>query len=264
MCVGEEGVSIVEFNPDPYIQKWYEDKFCRINGAKSRNYPSKCWSVASSNSHIVVDIAWVTLSDLESSEDEFTEFWMCHCLYIGNINQYFKLCLVLELGRDTRIAKPIRKIFSSNISLLAEWYIKKEFHPFFLSLWFSVTNSSEINAGLEKNHISIWIFIINLMKQVSLSTHLKVVFYMKCWIPPTSCIFQLTQRWCAPTRRTNVYCDWFSRQLHSGHCQIDQLHSVCQALGVNMWKQSWLKCFNLNIPLFLIQTNFMEEIKKTL
>ena len=42
MCVGEEGVSIVEFNPDPYIQKWYEDKFCRINGAKPRNYPSKC------------------------------------------------------------------------------------------------------------------------------------------------------------------------------------------------------------------------------
>ena len=35
-----------------------------------------------------------------------------------------------------------------------------------------------------------------------------------------------------------------------------------RALGVSMWKQSWLKCFNLNIPLFLIQTNFTKEIKK--
>ena len=29
------------------------------------------------------------------------------------------------------------------------------------------------------NYISIWIFIINVMKGVSLSTHLKVVFHMK-------------------------------------------------------------------------------------
>ena len=65
------------------------------------------------------------------------------------------------------------------------------------------------------NRILIWIFIINVMKGVSLSTHLKVVFYMKR--PPTSCSFQLTQCWCAPTRRTNVYRDWFrdsGTQLH--------------------------------------------------
>ena len=37
-----------------------------------------------------------------------------------------------------------------------------------------------------------------------------------------------------------------------------------RALGVSMWKQSWLKCFNSNIPLFLIRKNFMKEIKKTL
>ena len=37
-----------------------------------------------------------------------------------------------------------------------------------------------------------------------------------------------------------------------------------RALGVSMWKQSWLKCFNLNIPLFFIRTNFKKEIKKTL
>ena len=51
------------------------------------------------------------------------------------------------------------------------------------------------------NHISIWISIINVMKVVRLSTHLKVVFCMKHWIPPTSCSFQLTQRWCAPTHQ---------------------------------------------------------------
>ena len=119
------------------------------------------------------------------------------------------------------------------------------------------------------NHISIWIFIINVMKGVSLSTHLKVVFYMKRWIPPTSCSFQLTQRWCAPTRRTNVYRDWFrdsGTQLHSGHSLPDRSITFCSSghLGVGMWKQSWLKCFNLNIPLFLIRTNFRKEIKKAL
>ena len=127
--------------------------------------------------------------------------------------------------------------------------------------------SSEINAGLERktNHISIWIFIINVMKIVSLSTHLKVIFYMKRWIPPTSCSFQLTKSWCAPTRRTNVYATGFFTLVHS-YIQvtarsIDYILFV-RALGVSMWKQSWLKCFNLNIPLFLIQTNFMKEIKK--
>ena len=74
MRVVEEGASIVEFNADPYIQKWYEDKVRRINGAKPRNYPSKCQSVASSSGHVVMNIASVTLSDLESSEHEFTEF----------------------------------------------------------------------------------------------------------------------------------------------------------------------------------------------
>ena len=43
-------------------------------GAKPRKYPSKCQKVASSSSHIVMDIASVTLSDVESSKDEFTEF----------------------------------------------------------------------------------------------------------------------------------------------------------------------------------------------
>ena len=80
------------------------------------------------------------------------------------------------------------------------------------SLSFSVTNKFRNKCwSWEKktNHILIWIFIINVMKGVSLSTYLKVVFYMKSWIPPMSCSFQLTQHCCTLTHRTNVYCDWF-------------------------------------------------------
>ena len=62
MCIGKEGISIVEFNPDPYIQKWWEDKVRRINGGKPRNYPSKRGGVASSSGHVVMDIVSVTLS----------------------------------------------------------------------------------------------------------------------------------------------------------------------------------------------------------
>ena len=67
--VGEEGVNIIEFNPDPYIKKWYANKVRCINGAKPRYYPSKHQSVDSSTSSspTVMDIALVTLSDLESS-----------------------------------------------------------------------------------------------------------------------------------------------------------------------------------------------------
>ena len=54
------------------------------------------------------------------------------------------------------------------------------------SLWFSVTNKFRNKCWYcekKTNHISIWIFIIDVMKGVDLSTHLKVVFYMKRWIP---------------------------------------------------------------------------------
>ena len=74
--VGEEGVNIIEFNPDPYIEKWYANKVQRINGAKPRNYPSKRRSVdfSTSSVHTVMDIALVKLSNLESSDGEFEEF----------------------------------------------------------------------------------------------------------------------------------------------------------------------------------------------
>ena len=110
-----------------------------------------------------------------------------------------------------------------------------------------------------------WIFIINVMKGVSLSIHLKVLCYMKCWIPPTSCSFQLTQYWCTPTCRTNVYHDWFhdsGTQLHSGHCQIDRLHSV-RALDVSMWKQL-VKVLQLKYPTISSTNKLYEGNKKTL
>ena len=115
------------------------------------------------------------------------------------------------------------------------------------------------------NHISIWIFTINVMKGVSLSTHLKVVFYMKR--PPTSCSFQLTQCWCAPTRRTNVYCDWFrdsGTQLHSGHCQIDRLHSVRQGIGCQHVETELVKVLHLKYPTISYTNKLYEENKKIL
>ena len=62
--VREEGVNIIEFNPDPHIEKWYANKVRRINGAKPRNYPSKRRSVDFSTSvgHTLMDIASVTPS----------------------------------------------------------------------------------------------------------------------------------------------------------------------------------------------------------
>ncbi|XP_066915547.1 zinc finger protein 862-like [Clytia hemisphaerica] len=74
MRVGEEGVSIDEFEPDLYINKWFQEKVRRINGAKPRDYPSKRRSVKSKSGYSVIDIAQVTLSDLENSDDEFEQF----------------------------------------------------------------------------------------------------------------------------------------------------------------------------------------------
>ena len=76
ICIWEEGVNIIEFNPDSYIEKWYANKVRCINGVKPRNYPSKCGSVdfSTSSGHTVMDNASVTLSDLESSNEVFEKF----------------------------------------------------------------------------------------------------------------------------------------------------------------------------------------------
>ena len=49
MRVGEEGVTIADFEPDSYIKVGFEEKVRNLNGAKPRNYPSKRCSVASSS-----------------------------------------------------------------------------------------------------------------------------------------------------------------------------------------------------------------------
>ena len=69
-------MNIIEFNPDPYIEKWYANKVRRIHRAKPRNYPSNRRSVdfSTSSGQTVMDIGSVTLSDLESSNEEFEEF----------------------------------------------------------------------------------------------------------------------------------------------------------------------------------------------
>ena len=111
------------------------------------------------------------------------------------------------------------------------------------------------------NHISIWIFIINVMKGVSLSTPLIVIFHMKHWISPTSCSFQLTHPPIGQMYIATGFVTLVDSYIEVTATLIDYILFV-RALGLSTWKRSWLKCFNLNILLFLIQTNFMKKIKK--
>ena len=67
--IGEEGCSIGDFNPDPYIDQWFSDKVRRLT-AGPHQYPQKRKKAA--NAKDIIDLAVITLSDLESasSEDE--------------------------------------------------------------------------------------------------------------------------------------------------------------------------------------------------
>ena len=85
--------------------------------------------------------------------------------------------------------------------------------------------------------------------------------------PPTSCSFQLTQHWCITTRRTNVYRDWFhdfGTQLHSGHCQINRLHSVCQGIGFEHVEIELVKVLQLKYSTVSYTNKLYEGKKKTL
>ena len=66
--IGEEGAKIEDFVADPFIEKWFDEKVCRLNGAKPHNYPSKRKSTASSTK--IIDIAGYTLSDLEEDTSD--------------------------------------------------------------------------------------------------------------------------------------------------------------------------------------------------
>ena len=117
------------------------------------------------------------------------------------------------------------------------------------------------------NHILIWIFIINVRKEVSVSTHLKVVFYMKRWIPQRAAAFNWRSVGAHPPVEQMYIATGFVTLVHS-YIQvtarsIDNILFV-RALGASIWKQSWLKCFNLNILLFLIQNKIYEGNKKNM
>ena len=60
-------------------------KILHMNGGKPRNYPWMCQSVDSSTAsgHTVMDIMSVTLSDLESRNEKFGEFYNLSISYLA-------------------------------------------------------------------------------------------------------------------------------------------------------------------------------------
>ena len=68
--VSEEGCDIPSFNPSSAISTWYKKKERHL-APKPHNYPSEKKQVSSVS---VIDIATITLSDLQDSYKEFTGF----------------------------------------------------------------------------------------------------------------------------------------------------------------------------------------------
>ena len=67
LYISKDGPSFEEFNPDASIDCWYTDKVRRLN-AGAHNYPSK--RKKSSDGKEVIDLAELTLSDLENDESD--------------------------------------------------------------------------------------------------------------------------------------------------------------------------------------------------
>ena len=76
MRVGEEVVGKVELNPEPRTKQRFKETIWWLNGAKPRTHLSRRRSVrsASASSYVLMDISSATLSDLQSSEEQFIEF----------------------------------------------------------------------------------------------------------------------------------------------------------------------------------------------
>ena len=76
MRVGEEVIGIVELSPEPRTKQRFKETIWWLNGAKPRTYLSRRRSVrsASASSYVLMDISSATLSDLQSSEEQFLEF----------------------------------------------------------------------------------------------------------------------------------------------------------------------------------------------
>ena len=67
--IGEEGVSIKDFDPEKAINRWYNQKVRRTNAAKKHNYPEKRRKLGQSSTS--VDVVTYCISDFETdSEDD--------------------------------------------------------------------------------------------------------------------------------------------------------------------------------------------------
>ena len=124
--IREDGPSLEEFNPDVSIDCWYTDKVCRLN-AGPHNYPSK--HKKSSDGKEVIDLAALTLSDLENDEsDEDVNFdWETFGFYfINTIWNIFSFCfkiLAFQIGSSFLLS--LRQNFVSRI--IKESKVKKHF-----------------------------------------------------------------------------------------------------------------------------------------
>ena len=66
----EDRLSVEEFNPDVVIKAWYNDKVLRLT-SEPHSYPNKRKTSAVNNpSTSCISLSSVTLSDLESKDEE--------------------------------------------------------------------------------------------------------------------------------------------------------------------------------------------------
>ena len=89
LWISEEGPSSEYFNPDSAIGTWYVDKKWWLNTVP-HNYLLK--QVKISNGNDVIDMATLTLSDLEENESDVevdSQFWM---IYFRSFIPKFLLC----------------------------------------------------------------------------------------------------------------------------------------------------------------------------
>ena len=63
--ISEEGSSITDFNPDPAIELWYNDKVRRL-GSSSHKYKKRSKIVGNDS---VPELSTLSISDLESDSD---------------------------------------------------------------------------------------------------------------------------------------------------------------------------------------------------
>ena len=63
--ISEEGSSITDFNPDPAIELWYNDKVRRL-GSSSHKYKKRSTIVGNDS---VPELSTLSISDLESESD---------------------------------------------------------------------------------------------------------------------------------------------------------------------------------------------------